>query len=96
MTDFHTCLLNAQLRSKVSYFDQHIIAEAGGDHVVIDEGDYAQLPMSLIDRIVYTVASQLSDDDDSGAYYATDDDDLFGDLFDVRFHDQQYEMRFPN
>lgn len=52
---------NAERRALHSFFDQHVIEEADGDYVTLDEGDYNALPMHLIDRIVHTVPGALND-----------------------------------
>lgn len=58
---FQAALQSAQRRARSSYFDQHVISDAGG-YATIDEGDYGVLPMSLIDRIVHTVRGELLDE----------------------------------
>lgn len=51
---------NAVTRSKVSSFDIHVIQNPDGSYWCADEGDYVELPLWLIDRIVHTVPGRLS------------------------------------
>lgn len=51
---------NAVTRSKVSSFDIHVIQNPDGSYWCADEGDYLELPLWLIDRIVHTVPGRLS------------------------------------
>lgn len=59
---FFAAVSNAQRRAAHSYFDQHIVADDEAGYIVIDEGDYGVLPMTLIDRIEHTVAGGLMDE----------------------------------
>ena len=52
----------AEQRALHSYFDQHVLEDEAEGHIAIDEGDYNALPMSLIDRIVFTVPGAMSDE----------------------------------
>lgn len=52
----------AERRALHSFFDQHVIEDAPGHYVTIDEGDYDALPMTLIDRVVHTVSGRMSDE----------------------------------
>lgn len=53
----------ADIRANHSFFDQHIIEEADGSYIAIDEGDYDALPQHLIDQLVYTITGRMGDDD---------------------------------
>ncbi|SEK02203.1 hypothetical protein SAMN05518849_12833 [Sphingobium sp. AP50] len=59
---FHSALQSAQRRARSSYFDQHVISDAEGGYITIDEGDYGVLPMPLIERIVHTVRGERIDE----------------------------------
>lgn len=52
----------AEKRSLHSFFDTHVIENEDGTYSVIEEGDYGALPMSIIDRIVYTADPKMSDE----------------------------------
>lgn len=52
----------AERRALHSYFDQHIVEDADGCYVAIDEGDYDALPMTLSDRVVHTVPGCMADE----------------------------------
>ncbi|HCB78908.1 MAG TPA: hypothetical protein DEP68_09060, partial [Erythrobacter sp.] len=45
--------LQAERRSYHSFFDVHVVQTEEG-YILIEEGDYGELPMHLIDDIVYT------------------------------------------
>ena len=45
--------LEAERRSYHTFFDVHVVETADG-YILIEEGDYGELPMHLIDQIVYT------------------------------------------
>ena len=53
---------DARARAPYTYFDQHIIQREDGTYAVIDEGDYNRLTVEMIERIVHTVAPQMSDE----------------------------------
>ena len=61
---FDEAIRNATIRAAHSFFDQHVIEEADGTYITIDEGDYNALPMNLIDRIAHTVPGMMGDDFD--------------------------------
>lgn len=52
----------AEQRALHSFFDQHIVEDADGHYLAIDEGDYNALPQRMIDRIVHTVPGAMSDE----------------------------------
>lgn len=52
----------AEQRALHSYFDQHVIEDETEGHIALDEGDYNVLPMSIIDRIVFTVPGAMHDE----------------------------------
>lgn len=52
----------AEKRSLHSFFDTHVIENEDGTYSVIEEGDYGALPMSIIDRIVYTADPKMTDE----------------------------------
>jgi hypothetical protein len=52
---------NAENRALHSFFDQHVIVDEEAGYIVLDEGDHDPLPMTVIDRIVYTVTGQMLD-----------------------------------
>ncbi|CCW15953.1 hypothetical protein EBBID32_2840 [Sphingobium indicum BiD32] len=54
----------ATIRAQHSFFDQHVIEDAFGCYLAIDEGDYNALPQDLIDRIVHSVPGMMADDFD--------------------------------
>lgn len=53
---------NAEIRARYSFFPQHVITDPELLYIAIDEGDYGDLPMTIIDRIVYTEPSRRSED----------------------------------
>ena len=59
---YDAALRAATVRAQHSFFDQHVIEDAPGCYVAIDEGDYNALPMTLIDRVVHTVPGRMSDE----------------------------------
>jgi len=59
---FLAALASAERRARTSYFDQHIIEDHEAGYLTIDEGDYATLPMPLVERIVHTVQGGLIDE----------------------------------
>lgn len=58
---FFAAVACAQRRALHSFFDQHVIEEEGA-YITIDEGDYDALPMTIIDRVVHTVPSAMTDE----------------------------------
>lgn len=52
----------AEQRAMHSFFDQHVIVDEEVGYIVLDEGDHDPLPMTVIDRIVYTVTGKLLDE----------------------------------
>ena len=59
---FFAAVASAERRAAHSYFDQHVIADDEAGYITIDEGDYGALPMTLIDRIVHSVAGGMLDE----------------------------------
>lgn len=59
---FLAALRSAERRAASSYFDQHVLEDGEQGYVTIDEGDYAELPQMLIERIVHTVPGALIDE----------------------------------
>lgn len=49
-------------RALHSFFDQHVVEDAGAGYITIDEGDYGVLPVSMIDRIIHTVHGAMSEE----------------------------------
>ena len=60
--NYLAALAFAERHALHSFFDQHVIEDAPGCYVAIDEGDYNALPMTLIDRVVHTVPGRMSDE----------------------------------
>ena len=52
--------LQAERRSYHSFFDVHVVQTEEG-YILIEEGDYGELPMHLIDDIVYTATGKMDD-----------------------------------
>ena len=42
------------------FFDVHVVQTEEG-YILIEEGDYGELPMHLIDDIVYTATGKMDD-----------------------------------
>ena len=42
-------------------FDVHVVETRDG-YILIEEGDYGELPMHLIDQIVYTATGKMADE----------------------------------
>jgi len=61
---YEAAVRTASVRAQHSFFDQHVIEDAFGGFLAIDEGDYNALPQDLIDRIVHTVPGMMADDFD--------------------------------
>ena len=55
-------IMQAERRSYHSFYDIHVIDNEDGTYSTYEEGDYNALPMSIIDRIVYSVAGKMSDE----------------------------------
>lgn len=53
--------LEAERRSYHTFFDVHVVKTADG-YILIEEGDYGELPMHLIDDIVYTATGKMDDE----------------------------------
>jgi hypothetical protein len=60
--NYLAALAFAERRAFHSFFDQHVIEDAPGRYIAIDEGDYNALPMTLIDQVVHTVPGRMSDE----------------------------------
>ena len=52
--------LQAERRSYHSFFDVHVVQTEEG-YLLIEEGDYGELPRHLIDDIVYTATGKMDD-----------------------------------
>ncbi|MEM6409917.1 MAG: hypothetical protein AAF683_00110 [Pseudomonadota bacterium] len=53
--------LEAERRSYHTFFDVHVVKTSEG-YILIEEGDYGELPMHLIDDIVYTATGKMDDE----------------------------------
>ena len=53
--------LEAERRSYHTFFDVHVVQTQDG-YILIEEGDYGELPMHLIDDIVYTATGKMDDE----------------------------------
>ncbi|MDT0576404.1 hypothetical protein RM533_09410 [Croceicoccus sp. F390] len=53
--------LEAERRSYHSFFDVHVVQTREG-YILIEEGDYGELPMHLIDDVVYTATGKMDDE----------------------------------
>lgn len=53
--------LEAERRSYHTFFDVHVVRTTDG-YMLIEEGDYGELPMHLIDDIVYTATGKMDDE----------------------------------
>ena len=53
--------LEAERRSYHSFFDVHVVKTEEG-YILIEEGDYGELPMHLVDDIVYTAHGKMDDE----------------------------------
>ncbi len=58
---FVAALDQAHARAFHSYFTQYVLTDGDG-YIAVDEGDYGALPKALLDRVVDTVPSKLSDE----------------------------------
>ena len=54
-------ILEAEQRSYHTFFDVHVVTTSEG-YILIEEGDYGELPMYLIDDIVYTATGKMDDE----------------------------------
>jgi hypothetical protein len=59
---FVTALDQAHARAFHSYFTQYVLIDGEGGYIAVDEGDYDALPKAMLDRVVDTVPSKLSDE----------------------------------
>lgn len=59
---FVAALDQAHARSFHSYFTQYILTDAERGYIAVDEGDYGALPTGMLDRVIDTVLSKLSDE----------------------------------
>lgn len=59
---FVAALDQAHARSFHSYFTQYVLTDDEAGYIAIDEGDYGALPAGMLDRVIDTVASKLSDE----------------------------------
>jgi hypothetical protein len=53
--------LEAERRSYHTFFDVHVVETPDG-YILIEERDYGELPMHLIDQIVYTATGKMADE----------------------------------
>jgi hypothetical protein len=58
---FVAALDQAHARAFHSYFTQYVLIDGDG-YIAVDEGDYDALPKAMLDRVVDTVPSKLSDE----------------------------------
>ena len=59
---FVAALDQAHARAFHSYFTQYVLIDGEGGYMAVDEGDYDALPKAMLDRVVDTVPSKLSDE----------------------------------
>lgn len=59
---FVAALDQAHARSFHSYFTQYVLTDDEAGYIAVDEGDYGALPAGMLDRVIDTVPSQLSDE----------------------------------
>jgi hypothetical protein len=59
---FVAALDQAHARSFHSYFTQYVLTDAEAGYITVDEGDYGALPAGMLDRVIDTVPSKLSDE----------------------------------
>lgn len=60
--------LEAERRSYHTFFDVHVVETRDG-YILIEEGDYGELPMHLIDQIVYTATGKWTmNSDETGRW----------------------------
>lgn len=53
--------LEAERRSYHTFFDIHVVHTEDG-YILVEEADYGELPMHLIDQIVYTATGKMDDE----------------------------------
>jgi hypothetical protein len=53
--------LEAERRSYHTFFDIHVVQTEDG-YILVEEADYGELPMHLIDQIVYTATGKMDDE----------------------------------
>jgi hypothetical protein len=53
--------LEAERRSYHTFFDIHVVQAEDG-YILVEEADYGELPMHLIDQIVYTATGKMNDE----------------------------------
>ena len=58
---FVAALDQAHARAFHSYFTQYVLTDGDG-YIAVDEGDYGALPKAMLDRVMDTVPSKLSDE----------------------------------
>ena len=61
-TAFTAALDQAHARSYHSYFTQYVLTDDEAGYIAVDEGDYGALPAGMLDRVIDTVPSKLSDE----------------------------------
>jgi hypothetical protein len=59
---FVAALDQAHARAFHSHFTQYVLIDDEGGYIAVDEGDYDALPKAMLDRVVDTVPSKLSDE----------------------------------
>jgi hypothetical protein len=59
---FVAALDQAHVRSFHSYFTQYVLTDDEAGYIAVDEGDYGALPAGMLDRVIDTVPSKLSDE----------------------------------
>lgn len=59
---FVAALDQAHARSFHSYFTQYVLTDDERGYITVDEGDYGALPAPMLDRVIDTVPSKLSDE----------------------------------
>ena len=55
-------IMQAERRSYHTFFDVHVVQAGDGSYLLIEEGDYGELPLHLIDDIVYTATGKMDDE----------------------------------
>ncbi|WP_060979547.1 MULTISPECIES: hypothetical protein [Pseudomonadota] len=59
---FVAALDQAHARSFHSYFTQYVLTDDEAGYIAVDEGDYGALPAGMLDRVIDTIPSKLSDE----------------------------------
>jgi hypothetical protein len=59
---FVAALDRAHARSFHSYFTQYVLTDDDAGYIAVDEGDYGALPRAMMDRVVDTVPTKLTDE----------------------------------